>query len=154
MDVHEQCLKEIAAGIKGLKTCFRADEIRVQRLDHKVESDGSVTIQTYDRGITVFPLQEQESAGTNLREDIGYGCGVLISAGNDHSLKDNVGKVLEARALIRRRFVHQRLTTVSLSGGMYLTTKVAHLPINQPRGPHTFEASSLVIRCWMREPRG
>jgi hypothetical protein len=154
MDVHELCLKEIAAGIKGLQTCFRAEEIRVQRLDHKVESDGSVTIHTWERGVTVFPLQEQESAGTNLREDIGYGCGVLFVFPNDHGPKDNVGKVLEARALTRRRFIHQRMTTVALSGGMYLTTKVAHLPINQPRGPHTFEVSSLVIRCWMREPRG
>jgi hypothetical protein len=62
--------------------------------------------------------------------------------------------VLEARAKIRRKFIHQRMTTVSLSGGMFLTTKVGHLQINQPRGPHSYEASSLLIRCWMREPRG
>jgi hypothetical protein len=154
MDVHEQCLNELVTETQGLKTGFPANEIRAARLQYKVESDGRVSIQTWERGITFFPLQEQESAGTNLREDIGYGCGCVIVLPADHGPGESLGRVLETRAKIRRKFIHQRLDTPSLSGGMYLTTKVQHLQINQPRGPHVYEASSLLIRCWMREPRG
>jgi hypothetical protein len=154
MDVHEMCLNELVRKTQGLGLGFPASEIRKRRLEHRIESDGSRTIHNWERGITFFPLQEQESPGTNAREDIGYGCGCLIVLPADHGSAENLGKVLEARAKIRRAFIHQRMENVSLSGGMYLTTKVAHLPINQPRGPHSYEASSLLIRCWMREPRG
>lgn len=153
MDVYQQCLNELVTKTRGLKLGFPDAEVRARRLEHKVESDGRVTIQVWERGITFFPMQEAESAGTNLREDIGYGCGCVIVLPADHGSADNLGKVLEARAKIRRKFIHQRMD-VTLSGGMYLTTKVQHLPINQPRDAHQYEASSLLIRCWIREPRG
>ncbi len=154
-DVHEQAIDEIVAGIKGLKLPgIPAEEVRKRRLEHRIESDGRTTIHNWERGITVFPMQEVESAGTNLREDIGYGVGVVIAIPTDSSQSAGLGRALEIRAKIRRKFIHQRLGTVSLSGGMYLTTKVQHLPINQPREANQYEASSLLIRCWMREPRG
>jgi len=153
MDVHEQFLNELVEKTQGLTLGFPASEIRTRRLEHKVESDGRVTIQTWEQGITFFPMQEAESAGTNLREDIGYGCGCVIVLPADHGSAENLGKVLEARSKIRRKFIHQRMKA-NLSGGMYLTTKVQHLPINQPRDGHQYEASSLLIRSWIREPRG
>jgi len=153
MDVHEKFLDELVEKTKGLALGFPESEIRNRRLEHKVESDGRVTIQTWEQGVTFFPMQEAESAGTNLREDIGYGCGCVIVLPADHGSADNLGKVLEARSKIRRKFIHQRMDAL-LSGGMYLTTKVQHLPINQPRDGHQYEASSLLIRCWIREPRG
>jgi hypothetical protein len=153
MDVHQKCLNELVEKTRGLKLGFADTEIRARRLEYKKESDGRVTITPMERGITFFPVQEAESAGTNLREDIGYGCGCVIVLPADHGSAENLGKVLEARAKIRRKFIHQRMDA-TLSGGMYLTTKVQHLPINQPREDHQYEASSLLIRCWMREPRG
>lgn len=152
-DVHEQCLDELVKITKGLKLPVPAEEVRKQRLDHKVESDGRVTIHTWEKGIIWFPIQELEAPGTTGREDIGYGCGCLICLATDHKLTENVASALECRAKIRRKIIHQRLN-VTISGGYYLTTKVSHLPINQPRGPHVYEASSLLARCWMRESRG
>ncbi len=151
MDVHEQMLDEIVAGIRGLKLPIPDDEIQKRRGPYQVNGDKTITPY---RGISVYPTQEQEAPGTHGKEDIGYAVGVAIILPADHSFTANVGKVLECRSRIRRRFIHQRLTKPALSGGYYLTTKVAHLPINLPREAHKYEASSLLIRCWMREPRG
>ena len=153
-DVHEQCLDELVAITKGLKLSVPADQIRKRRLEHKVESNGQTTIHTWEPGITFFPMQEVEAPGTHGREDIGYGCGCIIVLAADHGPSANIGRAIEFRAKIRRKVISQKLTTVQISGGYYLTTKVSHLPINQPRGPHSYEASSLLIRCWVRESRG
>lgn len=150
-DVHEQCLQELVRQTRGLKLPIADAEIAARRLPWTTNGDRSVTIH---RGITFYPLEEAESAGTNEREDIGYPCGCAIILAADAGTADNLGKVLECRAKIRRKFIHQRLDKVTLSGGLYLTTKVSHLQINLPREAHRYEASSLLIRCWMREPRG
>jgi len=153
-DVHEQCLDELVKITQGLQLAdVKADEIRKRRLEYKVESDGRIRINTWERGITFFPMQELEAPGTHGRDDIGYGCGCVIAFGTDHGPGANVGRASECRARIRRKVINQKLN-IELSGGYYLTTKVAHLPINQPRESHRYEASSLLIRCWMREPRG
>jgi hypothetical protein len=151
MDVHEQCLHELVKLTRGLKLPIASDEIVARRLPWVVNGDRSVTVH---KGITFYPSEETESAGTNEREDIGYPCSCAIILAADHGTADNLGKVLECRAKIRRRFIHQRLDRVTLAGGHYLTTKVSHQPINLPREAHRYEASSLLIRCWMREPRG
>lgn len=152
MDIHEQCLDELVATTKGLQLGL---PVRAQRLQYKVESDGTMTIQRAEKGVTFFPLQEQESSNETIsRNDIGYGCGCLIVLGSEHGPSANLGRALEIRAKIRRKFIDQKLFKVSIVGGCYLTTKVAHLPINQPREGHHWEASSLLIRCWVREPRG
>ncbi len=151
MDIHEQCLDEIVAAIRGLKLPIPADEIQKRRGAYQVNGDQTITPY---KGISVYPAEENEAPGTHAKEDIGYACGVAIILPADHAFTAAVGKVLECRSKIRRRFIHQRLFKPSLTGGYYLTTKVSHLPINLPREAHRYEASSLLIRCWMREPRG
>lgn len=151
MDVHEQCLREIRDRIVGLKLSIPASEIQVRRGYMQQNGDRTITPFT---GISIYPEQEREAPGTIGKEDIGYGCGVAIILPADHAFTENVGKALECRAKIRRKFVHQKLLTVKLGDGYYLTTHVSHLPINIPREAHRYEASSLLIRCWMREPRG
>jgi hypothetical protein len=151
LDVHEQSLLELVRISRGLQLPITGDEIQARRLPWDIKGDRTSVIH---RGITFFPQQEIESAGTNVREDIGYPCGCAIILPTDHGTRENLGKVLACRAKIRRRFIHQRLENVLLDGGVYLTTKVSHLQINQPREAHAFEVSLLLIRCWMREPRG
>jgi len=142
-DSHEVCLDELVKIAQGLSLVVKADEIRKRRVEYKLESDGRMTIRTWEPGITFFPLQEVQSRGTISKEDVGYGCGCLICLPTDHEYGENVGAALECRSKIRRKIIHQRLTVNLLSGAYYLTTKVEHLPINQPRGPHVYEASSL-----------
>src|SRR5688572_20631144 len=112
MDVHEQCLEELCRVTQGLKLPIAADEQKVRRLAYVMTrgTDGRMTVvvEQIPKGITWFPITETESAGTNEREDIGYGCGCAIALPADTSQFANVGKVLECRARIRRRFIHQR----------------------------------------------
>jgi hypothetical protein len=150
-EVHEQCLDELVKVTRGLQLPITGDQVQARRLPWSTMGDGTVVIH---QGITWFPHEETESAGTNVREDIGYGCGCAIILPADHGTRDNLGKIPYCRARIRRRFIHQRLDNVTLDGGHYLTTKVSHLQINQPREAHAYEVSLLLIRCWMREPRG
>lgn len=150
-DVHEQCLQELVRVTKGLALPLAADTIRVRRLWYIKGDQGNITPQ---QGITFWPLVEREAAGTFGRDDIGYGCGCAIVFAADHALTANVGKSLVCRAKIRRKFIHQRISNVTLTDGYYLTTLVEPLAINEPLETHRFEASFLTIRCWMREPRG
>jgi hypothetical protein len=153
-DVLEQCLNELVIGTKGLKLGLPPEEVRKRRLEYKITSDGRVVIKEWERGVTFFPIPEAEAAGTTGRDDIGYGIGCVIVLGSDSGQSANVGLASEIRAKIRRRFIHQRLTTVTVSGGYYLTTTFSHQQINLPREAHRFEASSQLIRCWVRESRG
>ena len=151
MGVFDTCLSELAKQTKAIEALgIPADEIVVRRLPWS--DNGTQTV--VHRGITFYPLEEQEAPGTNVREDIGYPCGCAIILPADHGTAAHVAKVLDCREKIRRRFIHQRLSGVTLTGGTYLTTKVQHLQINLPREAHRYEVSSLLIRCWMREPRG
>lgn len=154
MDIGEKCLNELVTVTKGLTLpLIRAEEVRGRRLEYKITTDGRVSLREWEKGVTFFPMPETEAAGTHGREDIGYGIGLVVALSPDSGQSANVGAATEIRALIRRRFIHQRLTTVTVSGGYYLTTKFHHLQINLPREAHRFEASSCLIRCWVRESR-
>lgn len=154
-DIHEQCLDALVRATKGLKLpSVPAEEIRKRRLEYRLTTDGRVSLREWERGVTFFPIQEMEAAGTIGRNDIGYGCGCVIVLPADHGQSALVGRAPEIRAKIRRKFIDQKLTIPGMNGLFYQTTKVAHLPLNQPRDAHRFEVSSLLIRCWVREPRG
>jgi len=146
--VHYQCLLAIRNGIIDLSLDgFQPNEIQVRSSPWSSES--------IYRGITVHDLEEDEAAGTNQREDIGYACAATIIIGNDHAVGEGIDTLAEMRARIRRRFVHQAIASVSLVGGIYLTTTVGKSPMRLPKQwDDTYLLSSLVIRCWMREPRG
>lgn len=153
-DICEQCLDELVSKTKGLQLPgIRAEEVRKRRLEYKVSTNGKISIKEWEKGITFFPIAEAEAAGTTGRDDIGYGIGCVIVLSPDSGQSANTGRASEIRAKIRREFIHQRLTTVTLSGGYYLTTKFQHGQIHLPREAHRFEASTVLIRCWVRESR-
>lgn len=139
-------MKEVQRIIRGLSLRgVQSSEIEIRRLPWDENQ--------IHRGITIYPTEEREAAGTNQREDIGYGVGVALILPNDSSLREHVGRVSEWRSIIRRQFIHGRLSNVVLTGGHYCITKVEHHQLNIPREAHRYEASSLIIRCWMRESR-
>lgn len=148
--VHQNCLELIAETIKGLALDRLApEEVVVCRKPWKDEGNGNVVI---DRGIRIHKAPEAEAAGTNERDDIGYGCFVTMIVPTDESQAENTDLVGAWRATIRREFLHARLD-VSLDDGQYVTTKVSHGEIDVPKEAHRYEVSTLLIRCWMREPR-
>ena len=149
--VQEQCLEEIAGVIRGL-ALRRLDHssVHVARLPWYINGDGTAVI---NRGIYVHPAEEREAPGTNEREDIGYGCAITMIVPATHSGLEEVGLVSEWRETIRRRLVNRRLTDLVLEGGHSCIVKIEHNNLNVPRQAHRYEVSSMVARCWVREPR-
>lgn len=149
--VQEQCLTEIASIIRGLALRgLNHNMVHVSRLPWYVSGDGNVIINP---GIFVHPVQEREAPGTNEREDIGYGCAITMIVAATHSGLEEVGLIGEWRETIRRRLVNSRLDDLVLEGGHSCIVKIEHNNINVPREAHRYEVSSMVARCWVREPR-
>jgi hypothetical protein len=124
-------------------------EIRARRLPWDTLGDGTLVVHG---GLTIYPLPTIEAAGTNQREDMGYGAGLAFIAAADHSTSMNRNRVHAAKEAVRRKIIHDRLTLV-LDSGMYLQTKVSNGEVNVPKEGHQYEVSGLVVRCWVREPR-
>lgn len=118
--------------------------IRVRRFPH----DGEV----YYRGITVHPVRESTGPGTNMLEDIGYGCGLTMVVNNNNASERLLDRVLMWRETIRRYFVeNDTLDTMST----VFTVKVEHDDVfawdDMVRS--NFDVSRMVLRVWSRESR-
>jgi hypothetical protein len=142
--VQTQCADALATAIAALSlTGISSGEIVVRRKPTRADQ--------FYRGITLFPLEENEAPGTNQREDIGYAIGVLLCRESEFGNADNMDVFPTWRESIRRNVIHKRIT-VTLSGGHYLTTTWEPGRFNVPKQDR-FETSQFTIRCWMREPR-
>jgi hypothetical protein len=147
---HRQCLAEIVKTIKALNPPgFQLDEIKVRRQGVRKEGNGTWKCH---RGITVHPEPERQEPGTNRSEDIGYGCGVTFLLGADHS-EQNIGYITDARELVRRKFINQRLPNVKVVTGHVCTSTVEHGDFAKDFDDHQWEIGTLLIRVWARETR-
>jgi hypothetical protein len=152
---HKQCLREIAAQIRclGLEWLLEkkldAKEVRVRRQPFKVEGNQVINVT---RGIVVHPEREDQNAGTNRSEDVGYGCGVTMFIPADHS-SDDLGPVTEWREIISRKFRNIRLTNVRVNVGHVCICTVEPADFAKDFKNHEYEISSLLIRVWARETR-
>ncbi len=146
-----QCLEAVAEIIRGLALPgLNHDSIRVARLPWIVGGDGNVIINP---GIVVHPVRERTAPGTNVREDIGYGCAITMIRPASHSSMEDVDIVNQWREAIRQRLVEARLDDIVVDDGHYCITKIEHNELNVPREGHRYEISSIVARCWVREAR-
>jgi hypothetical protein len=149
-DVQVQLEDQVLGIIESMQLDWPpAGEVRARRLPWDVAGNGTVIVH---RGITVYPVPEQYAAGTNEREDVGYGVGIAVIASADHATSENRNRVREVTAKIRRELVEDRLT-VNLPGATYNQTKVRVGEVNIPKEAHRYEVSGLVVRCWVRESR-
>lgn len=148
--VQVQIENAVASVIKSLQLAWPpADQIRAARLPWDVLGDGTVVVHP---GITIYPAPAAEAAGTNLREDIGYGVGIAFILPASHWTSVARDMVPAAKEAVRRKLIHDRLS-VSLSGGDFCQVKIAEGEVNVPREAHRYEVSGLLLRGWMREPR-
>lgn len=148
--VQKQLEDKLLQLIRGMQLDWpRSEEIRARRLPWDVKGDGTVVVH---RGLTLYPLRRQYAAGTNEREDVGYGVGIALIVPADSSSGDNRDRVPAVQEAIRRKIVEDRFSP-TLEGGTYIQTKVAETDVNIPKEAHRYEASGLAVRCWMREPR-
>jgi hypothetical protein len=146
--VKEKCL----AIIKSLEFAWPpASMVRCARLPWNVHGDGTVIAHP---GITLYNLRPIFAAGTNRREDVGYGVGIAIIAPAEHSTTEMQDRVPSVREAIRRKLVEDRFDTMDLvSGATYIQTKIGDTEVNIPKEAHRYEVSGLAVRCWVREPR-
>lgn len=63
-------------------------------------------------GITVSPTTEEESPGTNERDDIGYGIVITMVANDDADVTED-DLIGTWRQSIRKAFIHKKLTAVT-----------------------------------------
>jgi len=101
-------------------------------------------------GAIVCPVTETEGDhGTNQKSDIGYGFQVtLLKVSNSALGKAAQQTLLPWREAIRQHFHHQSPLT---GHGCYRCT-VEHAPVVLPDAwKHQFDASALIVRCWVLE---
>jgi hypothetical protein len=120
------------------------DRVQVRRLPH----DGEV----YFPGITIHPVEENYHTGTNMRENVGYGCSITMVVNIDNDQDLMLDRLLLWRQRIRRHFVEDDgLTGVSGS----CTVKIEHgPPIDWDDLIKThYDVSRLIARVYVLETR-
>lgn len=145
---HLQALTLVAQAILELRLPkLGAEEVKVRRYPWS----GSGQDITYFRGISVHPGEEQESQGTNERDDIGYGVFITMLIPQNTDTADGAGLLPLWRRKIRKRFSHVRLG-IKESGSNEITTTIRPGQYLEPRGiKGRYEKSVLLVRCWVRE---
>jgi hypothetical protein len=150
LSIQTQIEDKLVQILKGMSLAWPPSEMIVaRRLPWDSQGDKTTIISP---GIVVFPLPPREAAGTNLREDIGYGVGIAFIAPADHSTSENRNRVHAAREAVRRKIIYDRLT-IELTGADFCQMKVVEPEVNVPKEAHRYEFSLMAVRCWVREPR-
>lgn len=146
---HRQCLQEFCKRLKSLKLDgLEADEVKVRRRPFRKQGDRTLIPH---RGITLHRIKPIQKEGTNRSEDIGYGIGVTIYRGTDHS--DCVTASMDWEEIIRREYINRRLTNVKPVSGHVCICTVEHGDWDEEFDDHEYEISMLLIRVWARETR-
>lgn len=104
------------------------------------------------RGITVFPVPPLRGMGTNVREDVGYGVGVMVvmpEALSGEAERDVSPAILET---IFDKFVEDRLS-ITLTGATFLTVTWEPGRLQVPKEFYAYDISDAVFRCWVRRTR-
>lgn len=138
-------MEEIRDRIRELElTGLSDDRVQVRRLPH----DGEV----YFPGITVHPVTETYHQGTNIRESVGYGCGITMVVNNNNNQDYLLDRLLLWREKIRRHFVEDDgLSGVTGS----CTVKIENqFPIDwEELHSKNYDVSRLVARVYVLETR-
>jgi len=141
-----ECLEAVRDRIQGLELTGLFDErVRVRRLPH----DG----EQFFPGITVHPVTEVYSQGSNMLESVGYGCSVTMVVNNDNDQDYLLDRLLTWRQTIRRSFVEDH-TITGVTGQIYrVGVEHGHVIDWKTLYDRNVDVSSLVIRCWLLESR-
>lgn len=121
-----------------------ADRVKVRRLPN----DG----EHYFPGITVHPVTETTAEGTNMMEDIGYGCAITMVMNNNNAQDYLLDRLLEWRETIRRYFAEN--VTLGVMGAV-CTIKVEFGNVIDWNDllQGNYDVSRLIVRVWNRESR-
>jgi len=135
---HKDILDAVQTAIDAL-SLTDCEEVAVRA----VPKDGG----EFYHGITVSPVAEQEFAGTNTREDIGYGVQITMVVAND--VDPTEGDLLTTwRQTIRKKFIHQKIASITT-----VTTCLVEPGPVYANTPEHLDISTMIIRVISRETR-
>lgn len=103
------------------------------------------------KGISVVPVPERESPGTNVRDDWGRGYLITCAQGTGHGSIEDIDKISTWRQSIIRAFNNKRaLSTVT---ECYICTFEPGDMFVPKEYKDNKDVTMFVIRAWCREPR-
>lgn len=147
--IQKQCEDAIVTAIHGLSlTGLSNSEVVARRGPWKE----GVPPHPPQRGVTVYPVQAVAGMGTNEREDVGYGVGILACVPSDQAGTTNRDKLPLWFETIFDKLVEDRIT-VTLTGGNFLTVTWEFGQMQVPKEFFAYEISSMIARCWVRRSR-
>jgi len=141
-----ECLEAVRDAIKDMDLTGLEDyRVRVRRLPH----DG----EHYFPGVTIHPVPEVYSQGTNMRESLGYGCAVTMVVNNDNDQDYLLDRLLLWRETIRRTLVEDA-TISGVTGTIYrVGVEHGHVIDWNDLFDKNVDVSSMTVRCWLLETR-
>ncbi|RCS43938.1 hypothetical protein DTL42_18300 [Bremerella cremea] len=141
------------------ETLWQALKQQIVGLDLPGLTDETIRLQSFPAnfsdhrllsGAFLCPADEQEGdAGTNQSSDIGYGFSfTMLQKANSQLGQSQLSSLLAWREAVRRHFHHQ---SPLASSGCYRCTVESTEAIVPGAWAKQYDASTLIIRCWVLE---
>lgn len=148
--VFEQCLDGVLARLQGM-TFAGLNTANFTR--RKLPWNRKLTSGEAKPGAFITPAPERQDsrAGTNQRDDIGYGVAIVVVRVSNEDLTSNEGATLLWRQQINMAFRNQRLDGVTEN---YRCDVEPGSVFNSSLFGNGYDVFSMTIRCWCRETRG
>ena len=109
------------------------------------------------QGCTVWAVPQIYAAGTNEREDVGYGAAITFAAYDSQDASSNIDQIPIWIATSRSRFLYEsRLDITPRSGCSFINLTIHSFDPRPPRNhpeSEKYEMQSLIVRAWVRESR-
>ena len=125
-------------------TNLTSAEVQVRRLPH----DG----EQFYPGITIHPVTETYGAGSNVLEEVAYGCAVTMVENNNNDSDFKLDQILLWRETIRRYFV-ENVTLSGVSETCTVKVESGHVIDWNELYEQNIDVSRLVIRVRTLETR-
>lgn len=140
-----ECLESVKTIIEGLSTGITNTSIVIQPVAHYKGDQPKPFISISPYGPEGLP------SGTNAREDIVYP--VLVAIIADKNLSGGLDALLTIRQKIRRRFLHQGLSGITLGSLIQTTVTPGNTVEVSPYLRDGVYVSGLILNCEVRELR-
>jgi hypothetical protein len=148
--VFSQCLDGVLARLQGM-TFAGLNTANFTR--RKLPWNRKLTANEVKPGAFITPAPERQDsrAGTNQRDDVGYGVAIVVVRVSNKDLISNEDATLLWRQQINKAFRNQRLD------GVVENWKCEVEPgsvFNSSLFGDGYDVFSMTVRCWCRETRG
>ena len=109
------------------------------------------------QGCTIWATKEIYAAGTNERDDVGYGCVITFAAYDSQDMSSNLDQIPIWISAVRNKFNFLGRLDITLrkqcSFGIINVSDFNTKPPAQHPDAGKYELESLLVRAWIREAR-